>query len=116
VITLCTGTRDPNNQWRGHPENVSPEAWHDLVDSMHSALQIAAAQTITLAIEPEISNVVDSAAKARRLLDEMQSPNLKIIMDAANLFQAGTLPRQREFWMRLLRCWGTRLLLLMQKI
>ncbi|HEU0010445.1 MAG TPA: TIM barrel protein, partial [Verrucomicrobiae bacterium] len=42
------------------------------------------------------SNVVDSASKARRLLDEMKSPRLKIIMDPANLFHPGDLPRQRE--------------------
>ncbi len=42
----------------------------------------------TLALEPEIGNVVDSAEKGRRLLDEMRSPRLKVVMDAANLFDA----------------------------
>jgi sugar phosphate isomerase/epimerase len=28
VITLCTGTRDPEDMWRSHPENDVPEAWH----------------------------------------------------------------------------------------
>ena len=43
---------------------------------------------ITLAFEPETNNVVDSAKKGRRLLDEMRSPRLKVIMDPANLFDA----------------------------
>ena len=60
---------------------------------MHEALEIAAAGDVTLAVEPEVSNVVDSAAKARRLLDEMGSPRLKIVIDGANLFHAGQLPR-----------------------
>src|SRR6266699_3661076 len=38
VITLCTGTRDPNNMWRHHPENDSPEAWRDLTRSLGEAL------------------------------------------------------------------------------
>lgn len=96
VITLCTGTRDPNDKWRYHPDNASPEAWRDLVVSMQSALEIAREHDVTLAIEPEVSNVVDSAVKGRRLLDEMQSPNLKIIMDAANLFPVGTLQHQHR--------------------
>jgi sugar phosphate isomerase/epimerase len=96
VISLCTGTRDPHNKWRYHPDNSTPEAWRDMVASMASALQIAEAHQITLAIEPEVSNIVDSALKARRLLDEMGSPRLKIVIDAANLFPAGTLPHQRE--------------------
>ena len=63
---------------------------------MGEALQIAEQHGITLGIEPEVNNVVDSARKARRLLDEMKSPRLKIIMDAANLFHADELPRMRE--------------------
>ena len=96
VITLCTGTRNLENMWRHHPANDSPEAWRDLVAAMGEALLIAEQHGITLGIEPEVNNVVDTALKARRLLDEMKSPRLKIIMDAANLFHAGDLPRMRE--------------------
>jgi sugar phosphate isomerase/epimerase len=93
VITLCTGTRDPENMWRRHPLNDSPEAWRDLSSSMERALALADTYGVTLAIEPEVANVVDSAHKARRLLDEMQSPRLKVIMDGANIFHAGELPQ-----------------------
>lgn len=96
LITLCTGTRDPDNMWRRHPANDSPEAWRDLVVSMAEAVRLAERYGVTLGIEPEVSNVVDSAAKARRLLDELRSPRLKIIMDGANLFHTGELPRMRE--------------------
>ncbi len=51
---------------------------------------------VTLGFEPEVNNVVDSAQKARRLLDEIGSPHLKVTMDAANLFHAGELPRMSE--------------------
>ena len=96
VITLCTGTRDLDNMWRHHPANDSPEAWRDLVKSMGEAARIAAQHNVTLGIEPEVNNVVDSARKARRLLDEIKSPRLKIIMDAENLFHPGDLPRMKE--------------------
>ncbi|MBI4552393.1 MAG: sugar phosphate isomerase/epimerase [Candidatus Latescibacteria bacterium] len=96
VITLCTGTRDPDNMWRRHPDNDSPTAWRDLVVSMTEAVQYAEEFGVTLAFEPEVSNVVDSAHKARRLLDEVRSPRLKVVMDGANLFHAGELPRMRE--------------------
>lgn len=96
VIALCTGTRDPDNKWRYHPDNASPEAWRDLVASMEAALQIAGEYNVTLGIEPEVSNIVDSASKARQLLDAMASAHLKVIIDGANLFPAGTLARQHE--------------------
>jgi sugar phosphate isomerase/epimerase len=96
IITLCTGTRDPYNMWRYHPDNSSPAAWRDLLDALAVALEIAEAYKVTLGIEPEVSNVIDSARKARQLLEEFSSPYLKIVMDGANLFPAGTLPRMRE--------------------
>jgi len=88
-ITLCTGTRDPEGMWRHHPQNESPEAWQDLLQSIGAALEIADKHNIVLGIEPETANVISSAKKARRLLDEMQSPRLKIVMDASNLLQPG---------------------------
>jgi sugar phosphate isomerase/epimerase len=96
VITLCTGTRDTTSIWRRHPDNDLPEAWTDLVETTSQAVQIAEEYGITLAFEPEVSNAVDSAVKARRLLDEIESPNLKVTMDGANVYHAGELPRQRE--------------------
>ena len=96
VITLCTGTRGTENIWRHHPENDSPQAWNDLTESMSEALLIAEEHGVTLGFEPEVSNVVDSAKKGRRLLDEMQSPHLKVVMDAANIFHTGELSRMQE--------------------
>ena len=96
VISLCTGTRNPDYMWYPHPDNGSPEAWADLLAAMAQAVQIAEEQKVFLAIEPEVSNVVDSAAKGRRLLDEMQSSYLKVVIDPANIFHKGELPRMRE--------------------
>lgn len=96
LITLCTGTRDPEDMWRHHPQNDSPEAWHDLIVTMTKALTIADKHDIQLGVEPEVGNVVSSARHARRLLDELRSPRLKIVLDPANLFRPGDLPRMGE--------------------
>jgi sugar phosphate isomerase/epimerase len=96
VVTLCTGTRDPENMWRASPENDSPDAWGDLLDQLDKALKLADQHSVTLGVEPEIANTINSVEKARRLLDEIRSPNLKIIMDGANIFQKGQLPLMRD--------------------
>jgi sugar phosphate isomerase/epimerase len=96
MIALCTGTRDPNDMWRRHPDNDSPAAWRDMSGTIREAVVMAERADVTLAIEPEVSNVVGSAQKARRLLDEIGSPRLKVTMDAANLFHAGELARMGE--------------------
>ena len=96
VVTLCTGTRNRDGMWRKHPDNNLPDAWHDLVEVMAAAAQIAETHNVTLAFETEVANVVDSAVKSRRLIDEIGSPRLKVVMDGANIFHTGELPRMRE--------------------
>lgn len=96
LVTLCTGTMDPEDQWRFHPDNNTPEAWACLVKSMHEALVIAARYGVALGIEPELANVVNSATKARQLIDGMGSPLLKVIFDPANLFEEVTLNEQHQ--------------------
>jgi sugar phosphate isomerase/epimerase len=96
LLTLCTGTRDANDQWRHHPDNETQLAWDDMCASMAEALKIAEANDVMLGVEPELANVVSSAAKARTLLDEMKSPRLKIVLDAANLFERESLLEQRR--------------------
>jgi sugar phosphate isomerase/epimerase len=85
IITLCTGTRNAESMWRRHPDNDTPAAWCDLVSTMTAALEIADAHNMVLAFEPEPANVISSAAKGRDLLQELDHPRLKVVMDAANV-------------------------------
>jgi len=89
VITLCTGTRDPEDMWRWHPENASSQAWSDLLFSMEAALRIAEEEQLTLASEPEPANVVSTADQGHALLAAMQSSRLKVVIDPANLIAPG---------------------------
>ena len=96
VVTLCTGSRDPESMWRKHPDNDTSEAWADLLVQIERAVQVAEEYDVTLAVEPEIGNTINSVQKARRLLDEVRSSHLKIVMDGANIFQPGQLPNMRK--------------------
>jgi sugar phosphate isomerase/epimerase len=96
LIHICTGTRNRESMWRPHPDNNSPESWRVMAGCVREATEIARQANVVLAFEPEVNNVVDSARKARQLLDETGSPHLKVTMDAANLFHTGELPRMRE--------------------
>ena len=95
LVTLCTGSRDPADMWRAHPDNATPGAWAEMTASMAVALEAAEAARVDLGIEPELANVVSSAEAARGLIDEMQSPRLRIVLDAANLFETATPAAQR---------------------
>src|SRR5262245_11428869 len=93
IVSLCTGPRNTESRWHRHPDNATPEAWRDLPASMEQAAAIAERRGAVMALEPEVSNVVDSARKARRLLDELGSARIKILIDPANIFHRGELPR-----------------------
>jgi sugar phosphate isomerase/epimerase len=78
LVTLCTGTRD------------AEDPWQDLTTEMAKALAMAEQHGVDLGIEPEQANVVTSALAAQRLMTEMASPRLRIVLDPANLFERET--------------------------
>ena len=96
LVTLCTGTRHPTDQWAHHPDNADASAWADMAVEMAQALDLAEAHNVDLGIEPEQANIVQSTADARRLITEMGSARLKIVFDPANLFEQATAEQARE--------------------
>jgi sugar phosphate isomerase/epimerase len=95
MVTLCTGTRDPDDQWRWHPDNTSKEAWRDLVTEIAAAVRIAEQFDVVLGIEPERANIISSPTHARLLLDQLHSTRIRIILDPANLFDVATDAERR---------------------
>lgn len=93
IVTLCTGSRHPTNKWAWHEDNLTEAAWSDLMRSTEEILRYAEDNHIILAVETEASNIICTPEKARRYLDDVGSPNLKIIMDGANLFRPEQVPR-----------------------
>jgi sugar phosphate isomerase/epimerase len=96
IVSLCTGSRDPHDMWKFHAENESVDAWEDLRSELEFALRVAQEAGIRLAIEPEPANVIRDAVAAKRILNEMASSHLGILLDAANLLTPETLSRQHE--------------------
>jgi sugar phosphate isomerase/epimerase len=97
LVTLCSGSRCVEDMWRWHPDNATAEAWRDMRASIEAALGDAETHGVTLGFEPEHNNVVNDAASGRRLLDELGSPpQLKVVLDPANLFPSGHLERQAD--------------------
>ena len=88
-ISLCSGTRNADHLWSPHPDNDTEEAWNDMLDTVSRCTKIAETYGIILAVESEASNIISTPERARRLMDTVASPNLKMILDCANLFHAG---------------------------
>jgi len=95
LVTLCTGTRHPADQWAYHPDNASAAAWSDLLTEMAKAASLAEQCGVDLGIEPELANVVSSAKLARKLIVELASPRVRIVLDPANLFETASTTEAR---------------------
>lgn len=90
MISLCSGSGNPDHLWRPSPENTKKSAWDRMFPTMVRAAAEAEKKGITLAIESEASNVIQTPEAARRVMDEIGSDHLKMILDCANLFHEGT--------------------------
>ena len=96
LITVSTGTRNPEDLWRGHPENGSPEAWREMLASMEQIAQLGEEYGVRFAFEPEQANVVNSARKARELLDALRSRYVGVLIDPANLLNRDNMHISRD--------------------
>jgi sugar phosphate isomerase/epimerase len=95
MLTIATGTCDPVDLWRAHPANNTPASWDAMVAVVRELVDVAAQHDVTIAFEPEPGNVVQTVTQARRLLDQVGSPFLKVVLDVANLLTPATITRQR---------------------
>ncbi len=96
LVTVCSGSLDPGDQWRRHPDNHTPAAWHDMCREFAHLLELAEAHDILIGVEPEHANVVSSAPKARLLLDTFAGSRIRIVLDPANLLEGIAASRQRR--------------------
>ncbi len=95
LLTVCTGSCDPHDQWRYHPDNSGAKAWREMCKEFELLLAIADKYDVMLGVEPELANVVDSAQRARELIDTFGDKRIRIIFDAANLFEVDSPQRRR---------------------
>ena len=95
------------------PTTPAAEAWRDMRASRRRrARGSPSAHGVTLAVRARAQQRRRRRrAPARRLLDELRSPRLKVVIDAANLFRPGELARQRESCARRSPCSATTLVL-----
>jgi sugar phosphate isomerase/epimerase len=109
LLTVCTGSRDPHDQWRYHPDNSGAEAWRQMCKEFELLLVIAERYDVMLGVEPELANVVNSAQRARELIDAFDNERIRIVFDAANLFEIESPERRKMLVERAVALLGDRI-------
>ena len=80
-----TETGAPNETYTHVPECHGEEALKTFITNLRPVVKYAEQMGVVFAIEPVWKHIVCNPVRARRVLDEIASPNLQIILDPVNL-------------------------------
>lgn len=80
-----TETGAPNETYTHVPECHGEEALKAFITNLRPVVKYAEQMGVVVAIEPVWKHIVCNPVRARRVLDEIHSPNLQIILDPVNL-------------------------------
>lgn len=92
-----TETGNPNKDYAYDPDRShTEEALELFIRRVQPVVKAAEKAGATLAIEPVYTHIVSDGKRARRVLDAIASPNLKIILDPINLLHKDNMHRRDE--------------------
>lgn len=92
-----TETGAPNEDYHYDKEAChSEKALTTFIENLRPVVKDAERFGVILAIEPVYKHIVWNPERARKVLDEIQSPNLRIIFDPVNLLHPDNLARREE--------------------
>ena len=91
-----TETGAPNVEYKFEQACWSDEALEIFIKNLRPVVKYAEQMGVLVAIEPVVRHIVCNPKRARRVLDEIDSPNLRIILDPVNLLEIYNYEKQDE--------------------
>ncbi len=91
-----TETGAPNVEYKFEEACWNEESLQIFIRNLRPVVKYAAQMGGLVAIEPVVRHIVCNPVRARRVLDEIGSPNLRIILDPVNLLEIYNYEKQDE--------------------
>lgn len=113
VITTETGTLNAQSEWAESPENTAEPAYQACRAELAKLVKAAKKSGAVLSIEPYWRNVINSIARAERVMRDV--PGLKLTMDPCNYFRKEELPRMDPMLLEMFRSLGRKIVLVHAK-
>lgn len=98
VGVVGTETGAPNVEYKFEEACWSEEALKTFITNLRPIVRYAEQMGVLVAIEPVVRHIVCNPVRARRVLDEINSPNLRIILDPVNLLETYNYEKQDEIF------------------
>ena len=96
VGVVGTETGAVNEEYKFEERNHSEEALDIFIHNVRPVVEYAEKMGVIFAIEPVYKHIVCNPKRARRVLDEINSPNLQIIFDPVNLLDISNYKNRYE--------------------
>ena len=93
-----TETGAPNTEYKFEEACWSDWALERFIDGLRPVVEYAEKMGVLVAIEPVVRHIVCNPVRARKVLDEINSPNLRIILDPVNLLETYNYEKQDEIF------------------
>jgi len=88
------------------PGATHADAKRALLRSLEEIMPVAEEHGVIVVLEPVYAGTMNSVETTREVLDSIQSPNLKIILDMANLMGPEWVEKQDVLYGRAVESWG----------
>ena len=105
-ISTETGTFNAKSEWMDSPENATEAAYQECRKALENLARAAEKAGAVVSIEAYWRNVIGSIDRAERILREVDSPSLKLVMDPCNYFRKEDLPRMQPMLKEMFRRLG----------
>jgi sugar phosphate isomerase/epimerase len=96
LISTETGTYSTTGDWNHDARNRTTEAWDDLRRVTEDLVLVAEQEDVVILYEPYIVNVAHTPELAVRIVQEIDSPHLRLLMDPTNWFEPDMLGSMTE--------------------
>ena len=109
VISTETGTLNEKSEWLESPENATEQGYQACRAALEKLAQAAKQHGAIISIEAYWRNVIDSIARADRVLHDV--PGLKLVMDPCNYYRKEQLSQMDPMLEEMFRRLGKKIVL-----
>jgi sugar phosphate isomerase/epimerase len=109
VISTETGTFNEKSEWVESPENATEHGYQACRAALEKLVKAAKKTGAVISIETYWRNVIDSTARAQRVLRDV--PGLKLVMDPCNFYRKEDLSRMDPMLEEMFRLLGKQIVL-----
>ncbi len=91
-----TETGAVNTEYKYSPENHTDSALETFIENLKRVVEYAEKMGVCVGIEPVYKHIMYNTERTRKVLDAVDSTNLRVILDPINLFNAENESQQHE--------------------